>query len=128
MSETMIVRGEITSAVGGSFRPMAPMSAFSPTARKAPTTTPMRDANRPTIVDSSKTENSTCRRVAPSARNRASSRLRWVTTMLKVLKMMNAPTNSATNPKTSRPVRRNPSPWLTCSCCWAAAEAPVIDS
>jgi hypothetical protein len=36
----------------------------------------------------------TWRRVAPIARSAASSRLRWATTMAKVLAMISAPTNS----------------------------------
>ena len=46
--------------------------------------------------------------------------------MLNVLKMMKAPTNKATNPKIKKKVRRNPRPWLTWSCCSAAAEAAVM--
>ena len=112
-SETRTVLGAITSAVGGSFRPTAATSAFSPIASTIPTSTPMTDATSPTTAASTRTEVITCRRMAPSARNNASSRLRWVTTMLNVLKMMKAPTNKATNPNTSNPVRRNPRPWLT---------------
>ena len=112
-SETRTVLGAITSAVGGSFRPSAPTTAFSPIASTIPTSTPMTDATSPTTAASTRTEVITCRRVAPSARNNASSRLRWVTTMLKVLKMMKAPTNKATKPNTSNPVRRNPRPRLT---------------
>ena len=125
ISDTMIVRGAMTRAVGGSFNPSAPIRAFSPIASSIPSRMPPIDATRPTTTDSRRTDDITCRRVAPRARNRASSRLRWVTTMLNVLKMMNAPTNSATNPNTNRPVRRNPRPWFTWSCCWLAAEAPV---
>ena len=88
-------------------------SAFSPIASTMPTSTPPIDATTPTTTDSTITDVRTCRRLAPRARNSASSRLRWVTTMLKVLKMMNAPTNSATKPNTSRPVRRKPRPCFT---------------
>ena len=51
----------------------------------------------------------TCRRLAPSARSSASSRVRWATMIENVLKMMNAPTNSAMNANTSSAVRKNPS-------------------
>ena len=54
--------------------------------------------------------------------------MRCDTTMLNMLKMMNAPTNSATNPKIRKNVRRNPRPVDTWSCCWLAAVAAVIDS
>ena len=44
---------------------------------------------------SSSTERSTCRRDAPSVRSVANSRVRWATVIESVLKMTNAPTNSA---------------------------------
>ena len=44
---------------------------------------------------SSSTERSTCRREAPSVRSVANSRVRWATVIESVLKMTNAPTNSA---------------------------------
>ncbi len=42
------------------------------------------------------TEPTTCARVAPSVRSSPNSRVRWATVIEKVLKMMNAPTNSET--------------------------------
>ena len=111
--DTMIVRLATTSAVGGSCRPRPDSSASRPFARAMPSRTPPSEAMSPTIADSTITEVITCRRRAPSARNSASSRLRWLTTMLNVLKMMNAPTNSATNPKIKKNVRRKPRPWPT---------------
>jgi hypothetical protein len=127
-SDTTTVRDAMTSAVGGSLRPIAATSAFSPIASTTPTPTPTIDATSPTTAASTKTDVITCRRRAPSARNSANSLLRWATTMLKVLKMMNAPTNRATNPNTRSPVRRNPRPLLTWSCCSLAAVVPVLAS
>ncbi len=56
------------------------------------------------MVASPSTDAFTWRRLAPMARIRASSLVRWPTRMLKVLKIRNAPTNSATPAKTSRKV------------------------
>jgi hypothetical protein len=46
--------------------------------------------------------------------------------IVNVLKMMNAPTKSATNAKTSSAVWKNPSAWLRSSASCAAAEATVM--
>ena len=51
------------------------------------------------------TERSTCRRDAPSVRSVANSRARWATVIESVLKITNAPTNSAIPAKASRNVR-----------------------
>ena len=51
------------------------------------------------------TSASTWRRVAPSERSMANSRIRWATVIEKALKMMNAPTITATPPKASRMVQ-----------------------
>ena len=112
-TETMTVRGSSTSAVGGSCSPSELRNAFSTSARSMPSPTPTIEAMSPTTNDSMRTDRSTWRRLAPSARNSASSRLRCDTTMLNVLKMMNAPTNRATNPKIRKNVRRNPSAVVT---------------
>ena len=55
----------------------------------------------------------TWRRLAPTARSRASSRSRWATMIENVLKMTNDPTNSAMNAKTSRKVPKKLSAWWT---------------
>ena len=46
------------------------------------------------MAASASTERNTCRRLAPTIRSRASSRVRWPTVMENVLKMVNAPTKS----------------------------------
>ena len=99
--------------MGGSFSPRLLSNAFNSSASSIPSPTPTIDATSPTTADSTRIDASTCRRLAPSARKSASSRLRCVTTMLNVLKMMNAPTNSATNPKIRKNVRRKPRPVFT---------------
>ena len=48
------------------------------------------------------TERRTCLREAPSVRSVANSRVRWATVIDSVLKITNAPTNSAMPPKPSR--------------------------
>ncbi len=69
-----------------------------------PRPTPSAEPTSPVIRASPRTEPSTCPRPAPTARSRASSRVRWPTRMLKVLKMMNAPTSSEMPANTSRNV------------------------
>ena len=80
-----IVRGWKTNAADGNGAPAAWNSSCSPRATPAPTTIPRRLATSATITASARIERSTCAREAPIARNRASSRVRWATSMLKVL-------------------------------------------
>ena len=65
---------------------------------------------------STTTDVMTCRRDAPRARNNPSSWVRWVTRIVNVLKMMNAPTTTPRAAKPSRsPVRRStnsPTSWF----------------
>ena len=63
---------------------------------------------KPMTAASPRMEKLTCRLLAPSARNKASSRTRWATSIWNVLAMMNAPTKTAMNPKISKIVFRNP--------------------
>ena len=76
----------------------------------------------PIISASSRTELSTCRRVAPSVRSSASSRERCATVIENVLKIRNAPTRTAMNANASSPVVRKvrpsrmSSPSLSASC------------
>ena len=58
----------------------------------------------------------------------ASSRVRCATSIEKVLKMMNAPTNSAISAKVSRNVLKKPSPFLTSLACSVGHLLPVIAS
>ncbi len=64
----------------------------------------------PTASASSMTDRETCRRLAPTVRSNAISRVRWATSIEKVLRMMNAPTKTAIDAKTSRNVLMNRSP------------------
>ena len=62
---------------------------------------------RPSTNASASTERRTCPRLAPTARSSASSRVRWATSIEKVLKMRKIATNSAMNANASRNVLMN---------------------
>jgi hypothetical protein len=127
-SEATTVRTAITDAVPASSSPNASNSRRSVWASRIPAPRPSAEATTPTAIASVTIEPSTCRRLAPSDRSRPISRVRWVTRMLNVLKMMKAPTNTETNANTSSVVRRNPSASSTCSACCFAASVPVTAS
>ena len=74
---------------------------------RMPTKKPRIDATNPVIAASTSTDVITWARVAPSARNSASSRVRCATRMLNVLMMRKLPTNSEMNAKTSSGVPMN---------------------
>ena len=105
---TMIVRGAKIRSNDGSAKPRALNSALSPSAIAAPAAMPTTEAIRPRSRDSSSTALRTCRLLAPSVRSRAISLMRWPMTMLKVLLMMNAATNSITSANPSRTLPRIP--------------------
>ena len=90
-----------------------PLSSFSrPTAASTPRPRPTSDDSSPTMNASPSTERNTWRRLAPTMRSNASSRVRWPTVMENVFKMVKPPTNSAMKPNTSRAVLKKPSAWL----------------
>ena len=70
----------------------------------------MTEPMKPTTTDSSTTDQSTCRREAPSVRRVASSRSRWATVIASVFAITKLPTNSATPPKPSRKYLMKSSP------------------
>jgi hypothetical protein len=96
--ETKIVRGANTNPTSGRSPPSAVSSLASPTPAKSPTT----EASSPITRPSMTTERMTCLREAPRVRSVANSRVRWATVIDRVLKITNAPTNSAIPPKPSR--------------------------
>ena len=100
--ETITVRASNTVPAFGRSRLIAAISALRPFARATPSASPSADASTPITKPSTSTERRTCRRVAPSVRSVANSRVRWATVIESVLKMTNAPTNSATMPNASR--------------------------
>ena len=100
--QTTTVRASKTSGPDGSVTPK-PLSSFSsPTAASTPSPRPISDDTSPTIAASPSTERNTWRRLAPTMRNSASSRVRWPTVMENVFKMVKPPTKSAMKPKTSK--------------------------
>ena len=108
----MTVRASKTSGPDGSVTPK-PLSSFSsPTAASTPSPRPISDDTSPTITASPSTERNTWRRLAPTMRSSASSRVRWPTVMENVFRMVKPPTNSAMKPKTSSAVLKKPRAWL----------------
>ena len=105
---TTTVRGSSWRDVLGRSIPNAESNPLSPMAIPIPAMRPNTDASNPVTNASTTTEVMTCPRLAPSARSNASSRVRCATMIENVLKMMNAPTNSAMNANTSSAVRKNP--------------------
>ena len=80
------------------------------------------------ISASSTTSRTMLPREAPTARSRPTWRVRWAIVIEKLLKMMNAPTNSEMPANTSSTSRRIPMIELNWSvACWVA-RAPVIAS
>ena len=101
-SDTMTVRIPNTVSPSGRSTPSALNRASMPLAIPNPRKRPIVEATRPMTSPSSLTERSTCLREAPSVRRVANSRVRWATVMDSVLKITNAPTNSAIPPKPRR--------------------------
>ncbi len=101
-SETMIVRALNTMLVCGRSMPNETNSAFRPLASANPRNRPTTEASSPITNASMSTDASTCRRVAPSVRSVASSRVRCATVIDSVLAITKLPTNSATPPNASR--------------------------
>ena len=107
-SATIAVRASNTVPEAGSSRSIDSKMALSPAARPKPAASPMIDAPSPRASASISTEPSTWRRAAPTMRSIANSRVRWATVIESVLKIVNAPTRTATPPNTSRTVRMMP--------------------
>ena len=80
------------------------------------------------MAASTSTDRNTWRRLAPTIRSRASSRVRWPTMIEKVLKMVKPPTNSEMKAKTSSAVEKKDSAWLIELVCSLATVWPVTTS
>ena len=106
---TTAVRASNTSGADGSVMPNALSSAFSPSAARTPSPRPISDATSPVSAASPSTERNTCRRLAPTTRSSASSRVRWPTVIENVLKIVKPPTNSEIDAKISSAVEMNDS-------------------
>jgi hypothetical protein len=122
---TTMVRVASTVPACGRSIPAATKSEFIPTPSPRPTKSPTTDASRPITKPSRMTERSTCRREAPSVRRVANSRVRCATVIESVLKMTNAPTNSAIAPKPSKMYVRKSSPSVVLFESAAACASPV---
>ena len=99
---TITVRVANTVPAFGSCMPIEANIDSSAFARPSPAARPISEASAPITSASSTTEPSTWPREAPSVRSMASSRVRCATVTDSVLKITNAPTNSAIAPNASR--------------------------
>ncbi len=125
---TTAVRVLKTVPYDGRSIPVARKTAWRPAATPAPATIPTTAAMSPTTPASPRVDTSTCLRLAPRARRRASSRVRWATRMEKVFRMMKEPTKREIRAKINRKVVKNPSALLTCWADSLASSAPVTAS
>ena len=107
-SAATMVRCCRTSSPVGTSKPRPPTTSNRRRARRTPNASPAIDATMPTTAASTTTDPTIWRRLAPIARRRPSSRVRWATRIVKVLKMMNAATTMpmAAKPR-STPVSRS---------------------
>ena len=105
-SETTIVRVASVRPSAGRSMPIAVKIACRPAASPTPTPIPAADASRPISSASSSTLARTWRRVAPTIRSRPNSFVRCATVIDSELKIVKAPTSTATPAKASRTVRR----------------------
>ena len=97
---TMTVRSEMTSEPENS-KPMAPNRA-AVRSRATPPEDPQHGPDQPDDEGLQDHAAAHLLREAPSARNRASSRVRWATSIANVLKIRNSPTTTDTKAKKSR--------------------------
>jgi hypothetical protein len=75
----------MTTVPFGISRPTAPRRPRRPKDISTPAARPMAEETAPMMADSSSTERSTWRRLAPTARSMAISRMRWAMVIEKVL-------------------------------------------
>ena len=121
-SEMMIVRVLNTVEAWGRLIPNDTSSELSALASSRPRNRPMIDASVPITNASTRTERRTWRRVAPSVRSVASSRVRCAIVIDRVLAITKLPTNRAIPPNASRKswkMLRNP--LVSLVACWACA-------
>jgi len=120
-SATTTVRVANTVPTCGRSIPNQTKTWFSSLARPRPRNSPTRDPNTPITNASSTTDQYTCRRVAPSVRRVASSRIRCATVMPIVFAITKMPTKSATKPKASRKYSRMlRKPFVSFAACFAS--------
>ena len=98
MKAAVIAAPVLTSSVPTG-TPMPRISEMSPDASSRPSPSPSTVPTIPRTSASIRTELIAMRREAPSVRSIPSSRMRWSTVMLKLLRIRKPPTNSATPEK-----------------------------
>ena len=124
-----MLSADTTRPLVGTPNPTAWSSAWSPCANPMPARTPRADAMTPTISVSMNVAVSTCRRVAPSARSKADSRVRCASTTEKVLWMLNVATSIATPLNTMRNAeKKSRKSELIAWTCSSVRSAPVSAS
>ena len=89
--------------------PMWPNTYASSAPTPTPAPSPRTEASTPITTASTSTEPIICRRLAPTARIRASSLVRCAMMIENVLRIRKTPTNSATPAKPSRMLLKKPS-------------------
>ena len=102
------MRGANTMPASGRSMSIELNTASRPLAMPKPAARPISEASRPMTSASTSTEPSTCRRAAPTIRSSPNSRERWATVIESVLKIVNAPTRTATKPNTISTDRDDP--------------------
>ena len=120
-----IVRVSMAGEVVGISTPISFNRERIPAARPTPNNRPRPAENVPMSVASSRTPPSTCRRVAPTARSRATSRRRCATRTLKVFQMTKEPTSTEMPANTSSTVVKTPMASRTAAEPSAATWSPV---
>ena len=114
-----------TMPLFGSVKPTASNSLKSPLARPSPRKSPVTAARIPITSASITIEVSTCRRLAPSVRIVANSRVRWAIVIESEFAITKLPTKSAMPPNASRKPRRKLMNESVCFASSAACAVPV---
>ena len=125
-SEITIVRVLNTVPVCGRSIPNETSRLLSPLASPSPRNSPTTEATRPITKASIITDVRTWRRVAPSVRSVASSRVRCAIVIERVLAITKLPTNRAIPPNASRKSWKMVINPLVSLVCWAACPCPVL--
>ena len=124
--QTTTVCHGILRPVAGRPKPTSSKTRFRPHAKPRPRTRPTSVAASAITKASPTTVPRICRRLAPMVRSIANSRVRWATVMENVLKMMKAPTRTATPAKPSSAKRiSRPISALSSLACSAESSAAV---
>ena len=125
---TTTVRVSKASGPEGRVTPNPLSSASSPNAASTPNPSPTNEESSPTMAASARTDRKTWRRLAPTMRSRASSRVRWPTMMENVLRMVKPPTKSAMNAKTNSAMLKKLRAWPIALVASSTTVLPVTTS